>query len=212
MRKIAMAVILLLTISCASTAPVPDEVKTVAASSGGKTPAQRQHVFSADGVAPCVRVNFPAEFKYISRQKADEDGELVYIYSFSMPSRSQYEYSLLKIYDSPSDTEWALVPVSDQYPDEEKLYEIKDREDFPERSAVIIMADKDGYVCLRGVAGEYSSRSMAVFFMIDRKIQKGWLMDFSVEEWLSGKGKTAVNEMKGQLDWFFKNIEAVNCK
>ena len=173
-----------------------------------------QNIFEADDAEPCAKVVFPSAVKMELMQKASSGAESVIRYNLKLQSDPHYEFSMMKLYNAVADAEWALVPLSDQYSAEEKLYEIIDDDYFFERSAVVVFIEKDNGMYLRGIIGEYTASDKAVFFTIDRMIHRSEYMRlFDREEWLkTASGKFFVEEMKKQTDWYFKNITITGCK
>ena len=166
-----------------------------------------------DNHYPCLKVVFPDSVKLEDMKVVTKDNESLLLYTLSMNSRPAYEISVIKRRTSSVDVEWSLVPISDQYDNTVKFYEISPSDMYFDRSAVVVLDEKNSQIVLRGVVGEYVTQDTVYMVRVDRVVQKdGYLHLFSVEKWAnSSAGKRIIADMKEQVDWYYDHTEVLDC-
>jgi hypothetical protein len=191
-----------------------------------------------DGYYPCVKVVFPEAISLEDYDLCSEDYEETATYIISIPAQRQHSFKIVKrrfMTQPPKDNSSALTedvkypdwtrPLSEQFDESVKIYEIS-TEDAAGREAVLIFAQDDGDVYLRGIVGEVTMLRPAsseqtggqfaagVFIMVDRLIQRAkFAYLFSLEHWSETQaGKRFIEDMKKQTDLLYNNTYIIECK
>ena len=166
-----------------------------------------------DSSYPCLKIVFPDSVKFEDMKFVTKDNESLLIYTLTMNSKPSYELSVIKRHTSSVDVEWSLVPISDQYDDTIKFYDIPPSDIYLDRSATVALIDRNNQIYLRGVMGEYTTPNTLYMITTDRIVQKeSYLHLFSVERWSSSlAGKRMIDDMKKLVDWYYGHTEVINC-
>jgi hypothetical protein len=166
-----------------------------------------------DSVYPCIQVVFPEMVEYNGTTYANTEEESTSIHNIKMPAKPYYDITILKRSTTSPDIGWSLVPISDQYDESAKLYDIPPAGDFDERSAAVVFAEKNKELYLRAVVGEFTRPDTVYMILIDRLIQKEqYLHLFSADTWReSVTGKRFIDDMKAQADWYYSHTEVIDC-
>ena len=198
MKKVLIAIaVLLIAVGCTTQTPYPD-----------MTVNSLQ-----DSSYPCLRIVFPESVKFEDMSSVAIDNESFLIYALKMHSKPAYELSVVKRRTSSVDVEWSLIPISDQYDETVKFYEISPSDIYFDRSAAVTLISKDGHLFLRGIMGEYVAPDIVYMVIADRIVKKdNYLHLFSIERWRdSSAGKRMIADMTELVDWFYNHTEVLHC-
>ncbi len=166
-----------------------------------------------DRVYPCVKVVFPDVVEYKGVDSLVSDNRTYSVYSVAMASKPYYDIKIAKRFSGLDNESWMLEPISEQYDENVRLYEITDSDDLYDRSAVVAIIQKQGGLYLRGILGAYTRPDTVYFITIDRLIQKeNYVHLFSLDRWKnSTSGKKITGDMIAQVDWLFEHTEVIDC-
>jgi len=199
MRKVLIAAIvaIFITVGCAVPTPYPDITLNTL----------------QDSTYPCLKIVFPDIVKFQDMNTTVKDNESLLIYTLKMNTKPSYELSVIKRHTSSVDIEWSLVPISEQYEDTVKFYDIPPTDIHFDRSAAVVLVGKDGQIYLRGIMGEYTTPDTVYMVIADRIVKKNdYLHLFSIEAWRnSSAGKRMIADMTELVDWFYEHTEVLHC-
>jgi hypothetical protein len=162
---------------------------------------------------PCAKVVFPDTITYNGLQRLKYDNETVLSYQIKINSMSGYDIRIVKRHSYDNIAMWALKPISEQFDESVKLYEIKEDEGIFGRSAAVALISKNGDIFLRSIIGEYTRPDTALLVITDRLVQKKkYAHLFSLSEWReSSGGKRFINDMIDKTVWFYSNTVVTEC-
>jgi hypothetical protein len=161
---------------------------------------------------PCTKVVFPDAITYGGYQRLKYDNETLLSYKIKINSMPNYDIRIIKRHSDENIVMWAVKPISEQFDESVKLYEIDD-EDLFGRTAAVALTLKDGDIFLRSVVGEYTRPDTALLVITDRLIQrKEYAHLFSIADWKeTSAGKRFIKDMIEKTDWFYSNTTVTEC-
>lgn len=179
-----------------------------------KTPAPQMTVNTMqDTNYPCVKIVFPNAVTYENLSKSKNGDESDLVYTLLMPSKPYYQITVTKKHTDSTSTDWALIPVSSQYDESAKVYDIPPTDENMDRTAAVAIIEKDGDLYIRAAVGEYTRPDSMYLITVDRIVQKmEFARLFSLEKWqTTASGQKFIQDMRTQADWYYSHTEVLEC-
>ena len=166
-----------------------------------------------DYVYPCLKVSFGEPINYINKYVYSDEGINTIQYNISFPSKPYYSVAVVKRNVTNESVGWDLAPVSQQYADTVKVYVIEPDE-YSEKSAAVVLIDKDGAVYLRSVVGENITSQNAYLVVIDRLVASSHRRNaFIPDVWRqTNAGKRYIKDMITFTEKIYENTEITDCR